>query len=199
MADWPDYAHEGDKWILTYALVSGMPSAQTAALFIIGQAVELFLKSAHIKLYNDEARAIKHGHCLQNIWRECRERDPAFMGAFDIRETTLAKDLFNPATIESLSEEERENYDSNRSLYHILQALMNLKYFGLPWRPERPAGPYYVVTEHRDGYWIGFFRSLRTYLGYPTAGRADIIMIELRRGLSSIPEEAARFLGELVK
>jgi HEPN domain-containing protein len=198
MADWPAYAHEGDKWILAYAAVSGVSSAQTAALFIIGQAVELYLKAAHIKLRNDEAKAIRLGHRLQGIWQECRQSDPEFMKTHDIRNSILAKDLFDPGVIKALSEEELSNFDSHRSLYHIFKELQNLKYFGLPWIPTRSTGVY-VVTEHLDRYWVGFFRSLRAYLGYPGAGRADIIKIELKRDPPSIPVEAARFLGELVK
>ena len=67
MADWSAYASEGDHWIIAYVLVSGLMTAQTAALSIIGHAVELYLKAAHIKLLNDEERAIKHGHRLQDI------------------------------------------------------------------------------------------------------------------------------------
>lgn len=201
MAEWSAYADEGDRWIIAYALVSGLMTVQTASLSIIGHAVELYLKAAHIKLYNDEDRAIGHGHHLQDIWRECRQRDPNFMRAYDIRDSILSKDFFDPKVAESFSEPDLLNFDYHRSLYAIIQQLQNLKYFGLPWKPKprRPGGMYGVVTEHRDRYWIRFFKDLRNYLGYPSASTANIIKFELEHSAVSLPPETAAYLKAFIE
>jgi len=192
VADWAKYASEGDQWIICYALVSGISSTQTAALYIIGHAVELYLKAASIKLSDNEAGAIKYGHCLKRLWKDCRRLDPCFMSTYDIRFSTLAKDIFDPKVIGSLSADELRNFDSHRSLYAIMRALPDLKYFGLPWKTEKTSGSYYVVTEHRDRYWIRFFKDMRTYLGYPANQLADRIRNAVAG--SDLPADAVAYL-----
>ena len=193
MADWNPYAQEGDKWIIAYASVSGLYTVQAASVFIIGHAVELYLKAAHIKIYNDEERAIGFGHRLHDIWSECKSRNAKFMQAFDIRDSIFKQDFFDPKVVMQLSEADKINFDSHRNLYAILKELQNLKYWGVPWKPKRLAETS-IVTQWPDMFWVRFFKDLRGFLGHPSADHADIIRIELEHNSPQLHEDSKRYL-----
>ena len=61
-------------------------------LFSVGHALELYLKAVNTKMF---------GHNVTQIWHDCKLNDAAFLPRFELRETVLSHDLFNPKDYEN--------------------------------------------------------------------------------------------------
>ena len=191
MYTWDSLAYHGDEWFAAYACIPGVAVSPT--WFSVGHAIELYLKSAHTKLFGDINAAIQHGHKIKDLWDECRKRDPNFMKGYGFRDHIFEMDVLDGSVFKRLTADDRMHFLQNRSLYVVFKHLQDLKYLGSPWKTR--SGPWALGYRHPDPYWTVFIRRLRAYLGYPSQDRADHIsqILELGR----LPDHAADYLRAL--
>jgi hypothetical protein len=82
--EWDCFLDVADQWFVAYSV----PPYDTAVkLFMIGHAVELYLKAANTKITDDIKRAIGFKHRVKQIWSDCKSHDPTFMPNYEIRES----------------------------------------------------------------------------------------------------------------
>jgi hypothetical protein len=162
---WTSFLFTADDFIISYAQVSGVV-APTTELFLVGHAVELYLKAASTKLSGDINRTVNFGHGLYGLWKDCKHQDANFMAGYDIIQSTFDRMYFTPKALLRMSKSERMNYIINQNFYIILKYLPDLKYAGAPLRILK--GPYSMGTVSHDPYWIKFFAEIRTFLGFPS-------------------------------
>jgi len=191
MHDWLSLVYHGDEWFVSYACVpSGLPSVVT---FSVGHAVELYLKGTHTKVFGDIQKAINFGHNVKDLWDACKGYDKNFMPDYEIRDSVFASDVMKGTLDKRLSKDDQMHLLKNHTLYIVAKYLPDLKYLGVPMKTHK--GPYALGYVHPDPYWIGFFKDMRSYLGYPPKDRADFIEQQLDMG--DLPGPAIRYLQGL--
>src|SRR5438046_2379218 len=129
--DWKVFLPTADEWIVAYSLP---PALHTIKLFMIGQAVELYLKSVVAKQMGSVDRALEQRHDIKKLWDLCKENDPNFMPEYEIRQSVLnaGKEplgLFAPEGLElssKLSKVDFEHYQANSELYAVTKMLPHL-------------------------------------------------------------------------
>ena len=157
---WFQFASEGDDWLIAYALICAAPPLNFGPLFFaVGHAVELYLKATHIKFYGDVDKAINYGHNNKKLWDDCKKHGE-FMSAYEIRDSIFKQDFLNPEVFNKFSGEESQHFAEFQNLYLIFKYLKDLKYYHLPWKPERDSAVS-TATKYPDPFWIKFFRALR--------------------------------------
>jgi hypothetical protein len=191
MYNWDSLAYHGDEWFAAYACIPGV--AVSPIWFSVGHAVELYLKSAHTKLFGDIKVAIQYGDKIKDLWDECRKHDPSFMDGYAFRDHIFAMNLLDGRGFKRFSADDQKHLRQNRPLYAVFKHIQDLKYLGTPLKTH--SGPWALGYVHPDPYWIEFVRTLRAYLGYPSQGRADRISQILEVG--RLPDSAAAYLREL--
>jgi hypothetical protein len=193
MSTWQEYAQAGDDWFIGYAHAPArLPHV---SLFLVGHAVELYLKATYVKLYRDEERAMKLSHNLKCIWDGCKTADKAFMAGREIRHSVFSVNFLHPKAFSTLSVADQVHYIENQGFYIIMKHLPDLKYFSLPWKKQLP-GTKGIWAGPRDMYWIRFFKDLRAYLNFPNKGFADVVKITLRQDKDLSPA-IVDYLGAL--
>jgi HEPN domain-containing protein len=71
------YVLDADYFFITYALACLYPLQNH--LFLIGHAVELYLKAIFIKQTDDEIAAMKFGHNIRGLFDACQNKVPPFL------------------------------------------------------------------------------------------------------------------------
>lgn len=184
---WHICAAAGDEWLITYAMP---PNLRAVKLFAVGHAVELYLKAVNLKM-DGKTRL---GHEINDLWSDCKNRDPAFMPSYEIRQSVLHAPLFAGKDLSGLlSAPDFEHYYRNSWLYLTAKLLPDLKYGGLEM--QRHTGPFGIAYLYPEFHWIEFFRGLRRYLHYPAPNYHDPIAMHLRNG--DLPVSASDYLQRL--
>ena len=192
MYDWHSLAYHGDEWLVAYASVPA--SVSSVVLFTVGHTVELYLKSAHTKIFGDIYEAIKFGHRIKDLWDTCKKQDGSFMTEYELRDSIFSVDFLDQDVLQGLTKDDELHFISHQSFYLVTKHLQDLKYLGLPWktRQKKSLG---VAFLHPDPFWVDFFKTIRAYLGYPEKGRGDHIAQLLKLG--HLSEHAADHLKGL--
>ena len=172
MYDWHSFAYQGDECLINFACAT--PYTPSVNIFIIGHALELYLKAVYAKKFVDINVAIKFGHKIKDLWDKCKQKDPLFLPNYEIRSNIYSKDFFDSNSLSTLAKDDQMHFLKNRNLYIIAKHLKDLKYFGLPWKPARSKGVA-IGSIQCDPYWISLFSEIRKYLKYPQPGKADLI------------------------
>jgi len=191
---WRDYVRNADEFFIAYAMTC--PCALLSNhLFLIGHAVELYLKAVYIKQTNDEINAIKKGHKLKGLYKSCQENVPPFLLKFKFKENheifnfrgnykeLLELEMGAIKSGKSLTDFEREkvlHFISYKEFYLISENLNNLKYIYCQWKHSRD--PFWrehlqaIASIKPNPFWIEFVKQVRSFLGY---GGEDNDMIKL--------------------
>lgn len=175
---WDSFLWTGDEFILGYA--TSPINSSAAPLFMIGQAVELYLKAANTKITGDIDRAVGFGHRMKDLWNDCKQKDSTFMPSYELKDSIFNK-AFLEENIDTLySKPDCLEYLHNQDFYLIAKHLMDIKYFGAPLKSIKK--PYSYTFVSHNPYWIDFFKELRAFLEYPMTGANDHILIALEMG-----------------
>lgn len=191
--NWWRFAQEGDSWLVAYACLP--PACITAIgprLFCVGHALELYLKAACAKP-TDVATAIRYGHNIERLWRECKARDSTFMARYELRESVMRADFVTSEGLRELPTCDQLHFIRNQQFYLVAKHLPDLKYLGLPWKSR--LGPYAFAESGRDPYWVEFFRALRAYLRHPPPQVTDLIRESLPHVFPPARHYLERFLS----
>jgi hypothetical protein len=190
--DWDDFLWSADEWIVNYSLpVMRLTSVK---LFSIGHALELYLKAGNTKITGDIERAIKFGHELPLIWKDCKENDPTFLPDYELRETVLAHNLLDQNGYSKLSKDDAIHFLQNQELYVVVKYLADLKYLGAPLK--RIKGAYALAVVFPNPMWADLFRAFRVYLGHPEAGKLDMLQEHISD--SQLPQFSVQFLRQII-
>jgi hypothetical protein len=190
--DWDDFLWSADEWIVNYSLpVMRLTSVK---LFSIGHAFELYLKACNSKITGDIERAIKFGHELPRIWKDCKERDRTFLPDYELRDTVLARNLLDHKDYSKLSKDDAIHFLHNQELYVVVKYLADLKYLGAPLK--RIKGAYALALFFPNPLWADLFKALRAYLGHPEAGKLDMLQEHISD--SQLPQFSVQFLRQII-
>jgi hypothetical protein len=190
MADWQSFLHVADEWLIGYAI----PPCHSVSvkLFMIGHALELYLKAVIAKQSGSVEPAIRFGHDIKKMWDDCKRKDPNFMNGYDMRDSIFNAMPLSPKTV--LSASDRLHLSENIDLYLISVGLADWKYMGTVTKSKKM--PVSFATGFPNHYWIAFFKSLRSYLSYPMAGDYDKIRIRIDH-FRDLPADTVWFLEQL--
>ncbi len=182
-----------DQFLVEYSL-PGAIMGQTIKLFLMGHAIELYLKAAYIKNFNPKTIT---GHDLAKVFKECKNADPLFMPEYDLKEAVL-----NPnysIDEDSPFNEDDRHYLDNQDFYTLAKWGGHLKYFGTPipqFSSTKPLqGSQVIATMFPNPYWIGFIKELRKYLDHPQEGCIDYIKYYLES--TELPAASKDYLSGL--
>lgn len=193
--EWRKLLPTADEWFIAYSMPPNF-SFVHIRMFLVGHAVEVYLKAAHAKIFGDLRAALAKGHRIDLLLSECQAADHRFMADYRLKPHILRMLdkllLLDLAGIQQLSKGNLDHYGHHQELYMVAKHLPDLKYYGAPWK-KLPGSPPLGFVWPND-YWIQFFRELRAYLGYPGAG-GDHIKFQLDDGW--LPPESERYLRRL--
>jgi len=79
---WKDYVRDADEFFIAYAMTCPCGHLQNH-LFLIGHAIELYLKAIYIKQTGDEAKAMRCRHNVKELFEACQENVPPFLPKFE--------------------------------------------------------------------------------------------------------------------
>jgi hypothetical protein len=192
--DWHSFIFCADEWFVAYASLPPTIGFLSVKLFLLGHTTELYLKAAYVRMFADVPRAIKFGHDIKNIFNACKSHDSAFLYEYELRDHILQINFLDCQQIMKLPRDDQMHFIKNQNLYVIAKHQQDLKYIGLPWK-TLPVGRRSFVMMGLDPYWIKFFRTIRSYLGYPNPPHADRIMQYLNIG--GLPDAAVVYLRGL--
>lgn len=146
-----------DAFFVSYATT---PLMLDVTLFLIGHAVELYLKAAYIKQTCDIDKAIQFGHDIEKLYEACKKNDPEFMKTFDAKKGKPSE----------------YGLMGHREFFAIADKLSDLKYLGATRKKIINIG-----AEFQNDDWIEFVREIRAYLQYPPKGVDDTLRIYMER------------------
>lgn|GEM_PF-3287154 len=190
---WKDYARNADEFFIAYSMTCPC-TLMSCHLFLIGHAVELYLKAIYIKQTNDEIGAIKKGHKLKELFKLCQENIPPFLPKFKFKENyeifnfrgnykellelyMKANESWNEWT--PFEKEKVLHFISYSEFYLISENLNNLKYMYCQWKHSDPFWREHlgsIVSISPNPFWIEFVKQVRSFLVY---GGEDNDMIKL--------------------
>jgi len=188
---WNCFLDAADEFLIAYAKIS-LGATVPIQLFIIGHAVELYLKAANAKITGDVNKSVKFGHNLYGLWKACKT-DSTFMPNFEIRESLFKIPFYEEDIYKKCSEEESTHFIENNNLYTIMKHQMDLKYGGAPFKTIK--GGYMMLCLCHNPYWIKFFKEIRKFLKYPSENNADHIKFQIQNGY--LTNEAKNYLEQL--
>jgi hypothetical protein len=171
--DWLRFMHSADAFFVSYAAT---PLMIEVTLFLIGHAVELYLKAAYTKQTCDIDGAIRFGHDIEKLFAACKKNDPQFMKVFNSKKG--APDIYNLM--------------KHREFFVIADKLSDLKYLGAPRKKITNIG-----AEFQNDDWIEFVREIRLYLKYPSEGDIDTLKCYAERIEENV--SAKRFIEQVFK
>ena len=183
-----------DEWIINYSLPSRPFFSIGVKLFSVGHAFELYLKAANTKITGDIDRAIKFGHNLPKIWRDCEAQDRNFLPGWELRASILARNLFDSKDYDKLDKDDLQQFLKHQEIYVVAKHLMDLKYLGAPLKSIK--GAYAMALFFPNPTWAKLLRDFRRYLGHPQKGKLDIIQYHIEQG--ELPANSLEFLREVV-
>jgi hypothetical protein len=203
--EWVGFVEAADDFFISYAVAC--PYLLRTHSFLVGHAIELYLKAVRIMQINSVEDACKDGHDVKTLFESCQEADPRFMHWFKLQGTfeDLAS-LDDQAQIRELNADESIKLNHFRrycEFYLIAENLQNLKYLGAPWRHRNP---YWRVPPDSwsscvpDDFWIKFVKEIRTYLGYAGSGQLDLIKRCLEDDsvrVEDLPHESRIYLSKI--
>ena len=190
MAHWQQFAMVADEFLLAYSQIRSNTPAAT--LFNIGHAAELYLKAAALKL--DPTKAAKtYGHGLVGLLDLLHANGQ--LRHFNVKESIRDRIMKQwPRPVSALADPDFQEYTQNQELYWVAYYLADVKYLGS--EHVRAPAQFGLMVMARNPYWVPFFKELRLYLGWPTAGSFyDCIATELGRG--KLPTDSEAFLRSL--
>lgn len=179
-----------DEFLLAYSQVH--TNTPAATLFTIGHAAELYLKAAALKL--DPTRAAKsYGHGLVGLLDMLHTNGQ--LNQFTVRESIRDNIMTKwPHPASMFSDPDFLEYTQHQELYWVAYYLADVKYLGS--EHVRAPDQFGLMVMPRNPYWVSFFKEIRLYLDWPTAGSFfDCIATELRRG--TLPRDSEAFLRSL--
>lgn len=127
---WNSFLRTADEWIINYSLP--FPQLVSVQLFSIGHAFELYLKAANSRLSGSIAAAMKFSHRIDDMWNDCKTRDPDFLPGFELRPSVLkCSDLLGEnGDRGELSADDLRHFVKYQPIYIIAKHLADLKYLG---------------------------------------------------------------------
>jgi hypothetical protein len=179
---WKNYVSDADDFLITYAVTCPCGLLHSH-LFLIGHAVELYLKAIYIKQTGDEYKAIKEGHNLKNLFELCQNNTPPFLPKFESNGNyeifkfkgtyeelyELAQKTIQGTGLTSWEKEKFLHFSYYMEFYLIAENLNNLKYFSCQWKSRDPFWQKhlkYIASYKPNDFWIEFVKQARSYLGY---------------------------------
>jgi len=191
--NWNCFLGTADEFLIAYAKIS-LGANPPLQFFIIGHAVELYLKAANAKITGDVNKSVKFGHNLYGLWKACK-KDPSFMPNFEIKESLYNIQFFEENIYKKCSENEKSHFIENRDLYTIMKHQMDLKYSGAPLKTIK--GGYMMLCVCHNPYWIRFFKQIRQFLKYPNEKDFDYIKFQIENGY--LKDKARNYLEQLYR
>jgi len=165
-------------------------------MFLIGHAVELYLKSVYIKQRGRVKKKdlFRLGHDIKSILAECQKIDPGFMPYLSTEKLERAIEIEKENKIlkeASKNKEFRHFYFNNQEFIPIAAHLPDLKYLGLRKKEGKLSFGFICPND----YWIRFIKQVRSYLNYPGEQNFDPI----KKFIDENPEDSTYFLGLYTK
>lgn len=164
----------GDAFLISYAVLPPIPEV---TLFLVGHAVELYLKAVLTKQTRNIDETIKFGHSVGDLLMECQKNEASFMPEINCKKLKT----------------EEEYRSRHHELYTIIENLADLKYIDT----TKKKGGFPFAFVFPNSYWIDFFRKIRIYLGWPIKGRRDYLRYHMDS--FGLPDHAKNFLEDIYK
>ncbi len=190
--EWDSFLIAADQWIINYSLP--WVNLSIVKLFSIGHALELYLKAANTKIDGDIDKAIKFGHELEELWIDCKAKDPSFLPGYELRPSVLKRNLLQPASYSSLDKDDQLHFLKYQELYVVMNHLADLKYYGTPLKKVKGESSLSMISF--NPLWAELFKELRAYLGHPQKGKLDMIQHHIEEG--KLPSISVEFLRQIV-
>ncbi|MDQ3017647.1 MAG: hypothetical protein M3R25_13135 [Bacteroidota bacterium] len=182
---WGSFLHTADEFIIAYASCTG--NTISAPLFLIGHAVELYLKSAYTKQTRDIDAAVNFGHRIYDLWNACKSIDDKFMPQYELRDNVFQCPFLEKDIVKLLSHEDCIHFLENQEFYIVSKYLPDLKYLGAPLKKIK--GAYAIPFACHNPYWIKFFKELRSYLEYPGVNSHNWFELSIEIGVTISTEQ----------
>jgi len=186
---WQSFAMLGDEFIVAYASMSAITPAAT--LFVVGHAVELYLKALLLK-DDPSCNVTKYSHKVDRMLAALVRNGHPNIAMYDLPNIDVNKWMHRPIPIGETSDPEYDSYVRNQELYWVAKYLPDLKYLGTMHKtmPNQFAVPCWPCNP----YWAQFFAAVRLELGWPIAGEwTDEVSSAHARMMKESP--ASQFLG----
>lgn len=208
---WKDYAEDADEFFVAYAVTC--PYFLHNHFFLIGHAVELYLKAIYIKQTNDENAAMKYRHDVKGLFESCQNNVPPFLPKFkfiDNYEIFQFKGTYKE--LQELGAKGHRTPSENEKWLHfmtygefylIAENLNNLKYFSCQWKHYDPFWRNHlkaVASIKPNNFWAEFVKQARTYLGYSGEDN-DVIKLCLEKFgcIDDLPSVSREYLSQVFK
>ncbi|MDB5102715.1 MAG: hypothetical protein JWP91_404 [Fibrobacteres bacterium] len=161
MTKWQHYALTGDDFLVAfYALPNGLDQSR---LFLVGHALELYLKGVLFSLLNDANLVRSKGHKIVDLLRSCQSEDPKFLPDYVIRDSVLDALPLSIHLMENLAPSDYVHFGTHRDLYQTIALGPDAKYWGTPLtRPNLDS----VFEVWPNNYWEKMFKNIFQYLGH---------------------------------
>lgn len=157
------YFQCGDEWLIASTMLDS--SLIAPKLFSIGYALELYLKSALIKLTQDEKRVIKYSHSLKGLIDDCFGQDSNFCPTLKIDNEAYDCDFLNFKNLSKLPQKSNLEYVHKQELYIVVKYLADVKYLGTTLKGHK--GSYSFGAVEENPLWIKIFSEIRNYIAAP--------------------------------
>ncbi len=193
-SEWRAFHRTADEWLINYSILPVGSSLTAVQLFSVGHALELYLKAVNSKLTGNIDDAVKFGHKVVAIWNDCKNRDPKFLPAYELRASVLARNLLDSNDYMTLPQSDVFHFLEYQELYIVSKHLADLKYLGAPLKSVK--GAYALTYVFPNPMWAFLFREIRSYLGIPEEGQWDLIQYQIEVGF--LPPASLEFLNEVL-
>ena len=180
--DWLRFMETADAFFVSYATT---PLIIEVTPFLIGHAVELYLKAVYTKQTCNIDDAIEFRHDIKKLFSACQKNDSNFMKTFNFK--TGATD-----TKHFMRDRGFFGIIKHQELFAIADKLSDLKYLGAT---KKRISTLSFTFPNSD--WIDFVKEIRLYLKYPPKGARDILKESMGRMKEN--DDSKRFIAQVLK
>ena len=190
--EWSPLVNAADEWLVSFSLP--FMRLHGVRVFALGRALELYLKAAHARMAGSLESGAGFGPDLPAIWFGCRDLDPSFLSAYDLRREVLSHDLLTPSDVAQLGKDDLVHFLQNQELYLLLR--YHAEHVASGVLRTDPGASFPTGGFIPGPAWSALFGALRGVLGHPTAGEADVLAENLAQ--SKLPAFSVTFLRGIV-